>query len=107
MDEMGTGHGRWFRLGALLPAEVRRRIFEPAYYDLARRHLVTREGGFALGVVGLLLGSSCQGLMLLLRDHRRVQHVLLAASLMTLFFSLIMAILLRDWLFHLASKLAA
>ena len=106
MDELSTGRGRWFRLGGLLPAEVRRRIFEPAYYDLARRHLVAGEGWFGLDVLRLLAGSSCHGLVFLLRDRRRAQRLLLAVSLMALLLSLIMAILLRDWLIGLASHVA-
>ena len=106
MDETGKGHGRWLWLGGLLPAEVRNRIFEPAYYDLARRHLVTDQGWFAMRVLSLLLGSSCHGLIFLLRDHRRLQRVLLSVSLMALLLSLIMAILLRDWLLQLASHMA-
>ena len=107
MGEPCTGHARWFWLGVLLPTAVRRRIFEPAYYDLARRHLLTGEGWFAFGVLRLLLGSCCHGLVFLLRDRRRAQRVLLAVSRMALLLSLVMAILLRDWLVRLASHVTA
>ena len=35
---------RWLRLGALLPRDVRERVFEPAFSDMARRWLTLRGG---------------------------------------------------------------
>ena len=69
--------------------------------------VAAHASGFAFGVLRLLLGSSCHGLVFLLRDRRRAQHVLLAISLLALLLSLVMAILLRDWLVRLASHVTA
>lgn len=104
--------GRWFSLGALLPAEVRRRLFEPAYYDLLREHLLGRGEGarswpFGLRALRLWAGSSCHGTVLMLRDRSRRQRLLLGFAVMAVFISLVAAMLLRDWLLHLASLYAS
>ena len=54
-----TGPGRWRAVGRLLPAEVRERVFEPAFSDLLRKHLQSRAvpGStvpFGVQVIGML-----------------------------------------------------
>jgi len=45
----------WLRLGRLLPAALRTRVFEPAYYDLLAGHAGARPGGFGVRVLVLAL----------------------------------------------------
>ncbi len=63
----GRGVGRWRLLGRLLPAEIRERIFEPAFGDLLRSHLAPGRGArrtlpFPVHVAGTFLG--CVGIAL-------------------------------------------
>ena len=111
MSDENPATGPWQFVGALLPPDVRRRIFEPAYYDLARERLVAGAGPggswFALGVFRLLVGSVGHGMVMLLRDRRRAQRFLLTLGLLALMTSLVLAVLLRDWILFLASNLSA
>jgi len=45
----------WLRLGRLLPAPLRTRVFEPAYYDLLAGHAAARPGARRFGVRVLVL----------------------------------------------------
>ena len=88
---------RWFALGALLPAEVRWRLFEPAYYDLVREELVERKGArggrpFALRVVWLFVASSGLGVVLLLQDGERRRKLAGAMALMAIVATLMMVL---------------
>ena len=99
----------WFVLGFLLPAQVRRRLFEPAYYDLLRERVDSHSGQsqllFSVGVLQIFLGSSCHGLLLVLRNPQQIQRLLLGIGVTLVLTSLALAILLRDWLLFLASHL--
>lgn len=55
----GTVLVRWQRLGVVLPAAVRERVYEPALNDLWLRWIAPQEGpkpGFALHATGTFLG---------------------------------------------------
>ena len=102
---------RWFALGALLPAEVRQRLFEPAYYDLVREELVKHKGERSAWAFGrrtgwLLLTSFCLGAVLLLRDRTRRRKLARGLALTALVATLIMAVLLHEWIGFVASNLA-
>ena len=110
MSERPRPPSRWFALGALLPTEVRRRLFEPAYYDLMREELVERKGkrsGWALGrhAVWLLLASSCLGVVFLLRDRERRRRLAVGLAWTAVVATLIMAVLLHEWIGFIASNL--
>ena len=53
---------RWKWLGRLLPAEVRERVFEPAFADLLRAWLTEEEGArrlpFGVRALGTLAGCA-------------------------------------------------
>jgi len=71
------GVERWRLLGRLLPAEVRERIFEPAFGDLLRSHLTTREGAasrvpFPVRVAATFLGCAGIALPRLVVRHGRL-----------------------------------
>ena len=101
--------GRWFALGALLPVEVRRRLFEPAYYDLLREELARNGEGsgwtFAWRAAWLLLVSCFQGIALLLRDPKRRRKLIVRLAWMAIVAALLMTFLLREWIGFVAANL--
>lgn len=63
----------WHHLGALLPVDVRERVFEPACYEYLRRHIDLRRSHLGIGAYALavLLGSAALNLPgSLLHDRR-------------------------------------
>ena len=107
--ERSRPRSRWFALGALLPAVVRRRLFEPAYYDLVREELVERKGersGWAFGrrAGWLLVASFCLGVGLLLRDRERRRKLAVGLAWTAVVATLIMVVLLREWIGFIASN---
>ena len=108
MPDRGGSPDWWFALGRLLPGEVRRRLFEPACYDLARERLTQRrnrsaEWRFTLRAMGVLVASSWCGAQLLLLDRRRMLKVARVLGWVLLALSLATAFALRDCVQQLAT----
>ena len=66
----------WFRFGRLLPAVLRHRVFEPAYFDLLAEHQRRGQSHKRLGfkVFGLALEAYRVGGPSLLWDLRRTSR---------------------------------
>ena len=99
----------WLRLGYFLPDEVRRRLFEPAYYDVVREHLSRTSDTWirkplAASVLYIFLSSSCHGLILLCRDRRRLQKIVRGLALTTIAVICAAAILLHEWILFLTTS---
>ncbi len=109
MSEQPVRQSRWFGIGSLLPAEVRQRLFEPAYYDLVREELAERKGArgwpFGLRAVWLLLASSAQGVVFFLQDRQRRRKFAIGLAWTAGIITVIMALLLREWIGSLAAHL--
>ena len=96
----------WFSLGAVLPREIRERIFEPACYDLLRerasRDKHRRERWtYSLRAVNILVSSTWRGALLVLPKRRGVRKFAKIAVLGGLAAAILMLIFLRDWILQL------
>ncbi len=93
----------WFSLGAVLPREIRERIFEPACYDLLRER-ASRDNdrrerwSYSLRAVHILVSSTWRGALLVLPKRRSVRRLAKIAVLGGLAAAILMLILLRDWI---------
>lgn len=60
------GPARWRTLGRLLPAEIRTRVFDPAFSDLLRSHLTRESAGRAVpfGAQVVAMIASCLAIAL-------------------------------------------
>lgn len=90
-------------LGRLLPGEVRRRIFEPAYYDLLREHMADgarkqTRWSLSLGAARLLIGSMGCGLAHVALNRRAIKRFLVGLTVFASLVTIVSAIFLRDWL---------
>ena len=90
-------------LGRLLPGEVRRRIFEPAYFDLLREHVADgarkqTRWSLSLGAARLLIGSMGCGLAHVALNRRTIKRFLVGAGVVTALIAIVSAILLRAWI---------
>ena len=99
----------WSVLGVLLPADVRRRLFEPAYYDLMREQLGSHPGDraerrMAIRALTLFLASSWYGAQLMLLDRRRVARIVIGLFVVAAASSVILSFLLREWIFQIAAR---
>jgi len=74
--ERGRAIERWRRIGRLLPTEVRERVFEPAYEDLARAWLGEGAGGsgrlFGPRALSMLFLAAVVTVPRLILDRRRI-----------------------------------
>ena len=59
---------------------------------------------FGVSALRLFFGSSWHGVVLMLRDRARLRRVAIAMTLFGFLTSLIMSMLLRDWLWFIASN---
>ena len=96
----------WFSLGAVLPKEIRERIFEPACYDLLRERAGCggdrrERWSYSLRAVNILLSSTWRGALLVLPKRRGVRKFAKIAVLGGLAAAILMLILLRDWIMQL------
>lgn len=93
----------WRILGALLPGEVRRRLFEPAAYDLLREHLA-RGRRYRLSLLRMWLSSLFHGLILSLSQWVRVRRVFTKVAIASALVFLIVIVLLSDWMVQLVNE---
>lgn len=96
----------WFSLGAVLPREIRERIFEPACYDLLRERAsrdkdLREKWSYSLRAVNILVSSTWRGALLVLprrRSFRRFAKIAVLGGFAAL---ILMLVLLRDWIMQL------
>ena len=90
-------------LGRLLPGEARRRIFEPAFYDMVREQLAADAKSYSrwslvLRAMKLAFGSLGYGLTHISVNRRIVKRFLIGSAVVTALIAIVSAIILRDWI---------